>query len=110
MNSNLTNYQIEINERIEVYRNGLSQMQSHLLLQQFEKAAACGLKSILECCNFIVPETDDLIKLADYCELVVEGFPKLNFISMPLQEAVIVIEGILIERQAFYKQLENLTH
>lgn len=110
MQINLTSYQTEISERIEIYRKGLSQMQKYLLLQQFEDAAICGLKTILQSCNFILPETDDLFKLADYCEQLVEGFPKLNLRSMPLHEAVIVIEGILVERQAFYKQLENLTH
>ncbi|TAJ47426.1 MAG: hypothetical protein EPO58_16135 [Chitinophagaceae bacterium] len=110
MQINLTSYQTEISERIEIYRKGLSQCRKYLLLQQFEAASICGLKSILQCCNGAVPETDDLIKLADYCEQLVEGFPKLNLTSMPIQETVIVIEGILIERQAFYKQLENLTH
>jgi len=110
MQINPTSYQREISERTEIYRKGLSEMQRHLVLQQLEEAATCGLKSILNCCNGIVPETDDLIKLANYCEQLVEGFPKLNITSMPLQETVIVIEGILIERQAFYKQLENLTH
>lgn len=108
--NNHTSYQTEISERIEIYRKGLSLMQKYLLLQQLEEAVTCGLKSILQCCNGIVPETDDLIKLADYSEQLVEGFPKLNLTSMSLQETVIVIEGILIERQAFYKQLENLTH
>lgn len=110
MQINHTSYQIEISERIEIYRKSLSQCREYLLLQQFEAAAICGLKSILQCCNGAVPETDDLIKLTDFCEQVVEDFPKLNFASMPIQETVTVIQGILIERLAFYQQLENLTH
>lgn len=85
-------------------------MQHYLSLQQVEEAAICGLKTILQCCNGIVPKINDFAKLLDYCEQAVEGFPMLNVTSMPLQETVVVIEGILTERQAFYTQLQNLTH
>lgn len=83
-------------------------MKEFLFLNEFQSAAACGLKSILQCCNGIVPETNDLITLLHYCELVVHGFPKLT--TTHPREAVIIIEGILTERMIFYKQLESLTH
>lgn len=110
MQINHTGYQTQISERIEIYRKGLSQCREYLLLQQFEDAAICGLKTILQSCNLVVPETSDFAKLVYYCRQSVNGLPDLNTSSMTLQEKVIVIEGILTERQAFYTQLQNLTH
>lgn len=105
-----TTYPTEISERVLIYRDGLSEMQMFLLFNQFEDAVESGLKTILKACNGIAPETNNLTKLADYCKHMVDGFPNLNIESKPLKVIANIIEGILVERQAFYQQLENLTH
>ncbi len=100
-------YLQEINERINVYNKGLAQVQHLIKDGQYSLAAEQGFKTILKSCNQTFPEINDLFRLREYCISVMQELPVFIPESISLKEMVKRLEGILIERHAFYTQLKN---